>query len=162
YGQFNVTTRSGFERTRSGEALIIGGQQRTFDAALAYGDHTQTLAYFVQGSANSSDFGLTPPAIDAVHNRHTGGGGAGKLWMAARPSDIVTLTASVRRDDYQIPRTNFPREGFDSRQLERDIFFNALWTHSSRNASVWSVAPYYHFNRVALNPDVVPDLANAS
>ena len=72
YGQFNVITRSGFERARGGEALVIAGGQDTLDGAVAYGDHSDKVAWFAQGSGNRTDFGLTPPVPDAVHNQHTG------------------------------------------------------------------------------------------
>ncbi len=161
YGVFNVVTRSGFERARGGEALLIGGQQSTMDAAVSYGDHTDTVAYFVQGSANRTDFGLTPPAPDYVHDRHSGGGAAGKLWMVPAAEDVFTVTGSVRGDDYQIPQDAAAADPLLSVQEERDVFVNALWTHSGRGRAVWSAAPYYHLSRVALLPDV-PGAADAS
>ena len=158
YGQFNVITRSGFERARGGEALVIAGGQDTLDGAVAYGDHSDKVAWFAQGSGNRTDFGLTPPVPDAVHNRHTGGGAAGKLWLLPRSTDVLTVTGSYRGDDYQIPRDPEEAVPFENLQIERDAFVNGLWTHSTSGPGVWSVAPYYHFNRVALNPEGLVDL----
>jgi len=153
YGQFNVITRSGFERARGGEALVIAGGQNTVDGAVAYGDHSEKVAYFAQVSGNRTDFGLTPPVPDAVHNRHTGGGAAGKVWLLPRTTDVLTVTGSYRADDFQIPRDPEDLAALDNRQIERDAFVNGLWTHTTSGRGVWSVAPYYHFNRVALNPE---------
>jgi len=158
YGQFNVITRSGFERARGGEALIIAGGQDTVDGAVAYGDHSDKVAWFAQGSGNRTNFGLTPPVPDAVHNTHTGGGAAGKVWLLPRSTDVLTITGSYRSDDYQIPRAPEEAVRFENLQIERDAFVNGLWTHSTSGPGVWSVAPYYHFNRVALNPDGPVDL----
>lgn len=151
YGVFNVITRSGFERAKGGEAVLIGGEQGTVDMAVAYGDHTNKFAYFVQGSGNRTDFGLTPPAPTAVHDLHTGGGAAAKLWMLGGPADMTTVTASFRTDAYQIP-IDPTTESSGAQQDERDGFINALWTHTLSATSALLVAPYYHFSRVALNP----------
>lgn len=158
YGQFNIITRSGFERASGGEALIIAGGQDTLDGAVAFGDHSDKVAWFAQGSGNRTDFGLTPPALDAVHNQHTGGGVAGKVWLLPRSTDVLTFTGSYRRDDYQIPRDPSEEVLFENLQIERDTFVNGLWTHSTSGPGAWSVAPYYHFNRVALNPEGLVDL----
>ena len=116
------------------------------------------MAWFAQGSGNRTDFGLTPPVPDAVHNRHAGGGAAGKVWLLPRSTDVLTFTGSYRSDDYQIPRDPSEEVLFENLQVERDAFVNGLWTHSTSGPGVWSVAPYYHLNRVALNPEGLVDL----
>lgn len=153
YGLFNVVTRSGFDHARGGEALFLAGQQRTLEGAVAYGDHAGKVAYFAQASASRTDFGLTPPAPEARHDRHWGAGGAAKLWVLAGSADMVTVTGSLRADRYQIPRAAPVLAIDDNTQLERDAFVNSLWLHTASSRTGWSIAPYYHFNRVALNPE---------
>ncbi len=162
YGVFNIVTRSGFERARGGEALVTAGQQGTVDSAVAYGDHSERLAWFLQGSANRTDFGLTPPSPDAVHDGHDGGGGAGKLWARRPGGDLFTVTGSGRADNYDVPHAPDDDEAFDHEQVERDVFFNGLWTHNGSAASVLTVSPYYHFHRAALNPTLPSEAVAAS
>ena len=80
------------------------------------------------------------------------------MWLLPRSTDVLTFTGSYRRDDYQIPRDPGEEVLFENLQIERDAFVNGLWTHSTSGPGVWSVAPYYHFNRVALNPEGLVDL----
>jgi hypothetical protein len=39
-----------------------------------------------------------------------------------------------------------------SAQVERDAFVTIQWQHAGSGPTAWSVTPYDHFNRVALNP----------
>ncbi len=151
-GVLDVVTKSGFDRARGGESMVIAGEQRTVEGAAAYGDHVQKLAYFAQVSGNRTDLGLTPPALPALHDQTWGTGAAARLWAASGTDHLLTMTASVRGDDFAIPASPQDEHG-DMRQAERDVYFHAQWNHSGADRSVWSVTPYYHFNRVALQPD---------
>jgi outer membrane cobalamin receptor len=151
FGVFNVVTRSGFERGRGGDAVIIAGQQGTIDAAVGYGDHSDRIAYFAQGSGNRTDFGLTPSSPEAVHNEHTGAGAAGKLWTVPSKNDLLTATASLRADNYEIPYDPAAASGGPV-QDERNGFVNGLWTRTVSASTVVSFAPYYATNRIQLMP----------
>ncbi len=155
YGILDVVTKSGFDRAKGGESMVIAGEQRTVEGAAAYGDHLDRLAYFAQLSGNRTDLGLTPPALPAAHDQTWGSGAAARLWVGRGGDRLLTMTASVRADDFAIP-TLPQSEAAGLQQAERDVYFHAQWSHSSANHSVWSITPYYHFNRVALGPDFAP------
>ena len=161
YGQVNVITRSGFEQQRAGEAMFIGGQQGTTEGSVSYGDHSDRLAYFAQASANQTDLGLTPPSLPADHDHAWGTGGATKIWAPVNTVNLLTVTATLRANDYQIPGTATAAGTGDS-QLERDGFLAVQWHHASKSPLVWSLTPYYHFNRVALNPQQGPETSLSS
>jgi len=150
YGMSNVVIQSGFDRPRSAEAMLIAAGQQTYEGALAYGDHTDAVAYFGQLSANRTDVGLTPPGVSAIHNGAWGGGAAAKLWAPISPAQLVTVTGSARTDTFEIPRPP-GNETRDSNQIERDGFLTLQWQHAGSGRTAWSVTPYYHYDRVALN-----------
>jgi outer membrane receptor protein involved in Fe transport len=161
YGVLDVVTKSGFDRARGGESMVIAAQQRDVEGAAAYGDHADKLAWFAQVAGNRTDLGLTPPSLPAVHDRTWGAGGAARVWASRGTDRLLTMTGSVRADDFAIPR--LPQdEGVDDNQAERDVYFHAQWNHTGARHAVWSVTPYYHFNEVALNPGVVPDAPSSS
>jgi hypothetical protein len=149
YGVMNVVTRSGFERAKGGDAMTLVGQQRMLDSAVSYGAHTDRVAYFGQVSGNETDLGLTPPVLPTNGDHSWGAGAAGKLWMQPGKGQFLTMMASARADNYDIPGLKVEPTG--SRQLERDVFANLQWNHAGKGSVVWSLTPYYHFSRVALN-----------
>jgi hypothetical protein len=160
YGQVNIVTRSGFEQQRSGEAMFIGGAQRSSEGAVSYGDHSDRSAYFAQASAHRTDLGLTPPSLPADHDRAWGSGGATKIWAPVSTGNLLTVTATLDANNYQIPRASPDAAG--NVQLERDSFLAAQWHHAGKLPLVWSVTPYFHYNRVALNPGQAPDAGLSS
>ncbi len=159
-GVFNIVTRSGFDQPRSGEGTLIAAQQGTVEGAASYGDHTDRLAWFGQGSANRTGLGLTPPAVVALHDTAWGGGASGKVWTQAGNAGLVTLTGSGRADSFQIPVT--PDEPDDNTQAERNAFLTVRWQQAGSGRSTWSLTPYYHFSRIALNPSAAGSVTASS
>ena len=158
YGLLDVVTKSGFDRARGGESMVIAGQQRDMEGAAAYGDHADSLAWFAQVSGNRTDLGLTPPSLPALHDQTWGAGGAARVWASRGTDRLLTMTGSVRADDFGIPR--LPQdESAANNQVERDVYFHAQWNHTGAEHAVWSLTPYYHFSSVALNPDIAPGAA---
>ena len=151
YGVFNVITRSGFERNREGEVVLNYGNFNTVNDQISFGDHTERFAYYGSFSGNRTDLGLETPTTDVLHDLNSGISGFASLIFNASAKDQLRLVTSVRGDHYQIP--NAPDDqlaGTRDIELERDAFVNFSWMHTAAKGVVFTVSPFYHFNRAAL------------
>ena len=163
YGVFNVITRSGFERNREGEVVLNYGNLNTTNDQISFGDHTDRFAYYGSFNANRTDLALETPTSLVLHDMNSGLSGFTSLIFNVTPSDQLRLVASARGDHYQIP--NAPDDqlaGTRDTELERDSFANFSWVHTSAKGVVFTVSPFYHFNRAALmgGPNDSPIITN--
>ncbi len=150
YGNFNVITRTGFERSRQGELVGSLGNFGSTDDQLSFGDHNDRSAYYVSLSGNRSDHGLETPTADNLNNKSSGEGAFTSLILNATPNDQLRFVGSARGDRFQVP--NAPDQqalGIADREREQDFFGNFSWVHTFNQSVMLTVAPSYHFNRAA-------------
>ncbi|MBZ5513422.1 MAG: TonB-dependent receptor [Acidobacteriia bacterium] len=148
FGVFNVVARSGFERNQEAELVANYGNFHTTNDQLSLGSHTERFAYYASVNANRSDLGLETPVSEVVHDLTSGVGGFASLIFNATPRDQLRLVTSLRRDHYQIPNTPADQSaGIRDLDRERDAFVNFSWVRTASHGLLFTVSPYYHFNR---------------
>jgi outer membrane receptor protein involved in Fe transport len=148
YAVFNVVTRSGFERNNEAELVASYGSFHATNDQISFASHTERFAYYASVSGNRSDLGLMTPSPTVVHGQESGVGGFASLIYNATPADQLRLVTSLRKDHYQIP--NMPDQqqaGIRDTDRESDAFLNFSWVHTAGNGLLFTVAPFYHFNR---------------
>jgi len=151
YGAFNVVPRTGFERDKEMDVITTYGSFQQTNDQLSYGGHTERLGWLGSVNGNRSGYGLETPGPQVAHDRVWGLGGFGSLIYNAGTSDQFRLTASLRRDDYQVPNTTGQRDV----ERERDAVATLNWSHRLSNETLLTVSPFVHFNRA--NYDGDPD-----
>jgi outer membrane receptor protein involved in Fe transport len=148
YGVFNVVTRSGFERNRQAELVASYGSFNNTNDQISFGDHTDRFAYYGSLSGYRTDLGLETPSTRVLHDEAAGLGGFTSLIFNQDPSDQLRLIASSRGDHFQVP--NDPAQqaaGIGDVENEHDTFVNFSWLHTSSSGLLFTVSPFYHFNR---------------
>ena len=75
YGVFNVVPRSGFERNNEGEFYSTYGSFNQTNDQINFGSHTEKFAYYGSVNGNRSDYSLSTPGSDILHDRVWGLGG---------------------------------------------------------------------------------------
>ncbi|MBA3914854.1 MAG: TonB-dependent receptor [Acidobacteriales bacterium] len=148
YGVFNVVTRSGFERNRQAELVTSYGSFNNTNDQLSFGDHSERFAYYGSVTGYGTDLGLETPSTDVLHDQSSGVGGFGSLIFNKSPTDQLRLVTSVRGDHYQVPNTpELQQQDTSDVENEQDAFANFSWLHSAHNGVLFTVSPFYHFNR---------------
>jgi outer membrane receptor protein involved in Fe transport len=148
YGVFNVVTRSGFERSREAEIVASYGSFNTTNDQISFGDHSQRFAYYGSISFNRTDLGLETPSPENINDQSAGLSGFTSLIFNKTPNDQLRLVASARGDHFQVPNTpDQQAAGIRDVENERDDFVNFSWLHTSANGVLWTISPFYHFNR---------------
>jgi outer membrane receptor protein involved in Fe transport len=150
YGVFNVSTRTGFERSRQGELVTSYGNFNTTDNQISFGDHSERTAYYFSLNGNRTDHALETPTTENLHNQGAGGGAFTSLIFNATPNDQFRFVGSARTDYFQVP--NEPDQqlaGIRDRDREQDAFGNFSWVHTVGSGILFTLAPSYHFNRAA-------------
>jgi hypothetical protein len=173
YGVFNIVPRTGFERNRQAELVLSAGNFYQTNDALSFGSHTERFAYYASLNGNRSNFGIEPPVPQVVHDAANGYGGFGSLIFNVDPTNQLRLVTSLRKDSYQIPYDPFPADienapiaqnGFAAQfpslnlrdaDREGDALLNFSWVHTFNSRLLWTVSPFYHYNRAnyASSPD---------
>ena len=158
YGVFNVLPRNGFERDREAELLLYIGNFYSGEAQLSLGDHTARTAWYTSITGARSNYGLATPIPQSLHDATNSGSGFVSLIRNQTANDQVRLDAQYRPDFFQIPydpsRSDYECSsnyycsfGLRDAQTERDSFVIANWVHTLSPKSLFSVAPFYHFNQ---------------
>jgi outer membrane receptor protein involved in Fe transport len=160
YGFFNVVTPSGFDRNNDAEWIASYGNFNTTDDQFNLRGHTTRFAYYGSLDGNRSDLGLGTPTAAVIHDRENGLGGFLSLMYNPGPKDQVRWIASLRGDHYQVP--NAPGDQLSDVDLERDYMVGFHWTHTISDAVLFSVSPYFHFNRADYvgGPQDIPYILN--
>jgi outer membrane receptor protein involved in Fe transport len=160
YGVFDVAPRTGFERNNQAELVLSAGNFWQTNDQLSFGSHTERFAYYASVNANRSDLGLEAPISEIVHDRANGFGGFTNLIFNINPQNQLRLVASARRDFYQIPYDPLDPDsnGLRDAEIEADSFVNFSWVRSFNSGLLFTVSPFYHFNRAHFdaNPNDFP------
>jgi outer membrane receptor protein involved in Fe transport len=148
YGVFNVVPRTGFERDNEGEFYSTFGSFNQTNDQINFGNHTEKFAYFTSLNGNRSDYGLSTPGPDVLHDRVWGLGGMATLIYNADPNNQLRFVTTLRRDDYQIPNDpNAQAAGISDIERERDSVVSFSWVHTFVPGVLLTTSPFYHFNR---------------
>lgn len=150
YGVFNVSTRTGFERSRQGELVTSYGSNNSTDNQLSFGDHSERAAYYFSLNGNRTDHALETPTTENLHNQGAGGGAFTSLIFNATPNDQFRFVGSARADFFQVPNTPDQQDaGIRDREREQDFFGNFSWVHTAGPGILFTLAPSFHINRAA-------------
>jgi outer membrane receptor protein involved in Fe transport len=147
YGVFNVVTRSGFERNRQAELVASYGSFNSTSDQLSFGDHSERFAYYGSVSGYRTDLGLETPVTRVVNDQAAGLSGFGSVIFNKSPADQLRLIASVRGDHYQVPIDPGAEDVLHDVENERDHFVNFTWLHTAGDGVLFTLSPFYHFNR---------------
>ncbi len=148
YGVFNAVPRTGFERNQEGELFTTFGTFHQTNDQVNFGSHTEKFAYYASLNGNRSDYGLSTPGPDVLHDRVWGLGGMATLIYNRDANDQFRLVSLLRRDDYQIPNDQDAQAaGVRDQENERDALASLSWVHTFRRGLTLTTSPFYHFNR---------------
>ena len=154
YGVFNAVPRTGFERNNEGELFTTFGTFHQTNDQVNFGSHTEKFAYYGSVNGNRSDYGLSPPGPDVLHDRVWGLGGMATLIYNRDASNQFRFISSLRRDDYQIPNdSDAQAAGIRDVERERDAVASLSWVHTFRPGLLLTVSPFYHYNSANYDGD---------
>ncbi len=154
YGVFNVVPRTGFERNNEGEFYSTYGSFNQTNDQVNIGSHTEKFAYFASMNGNRSDYGLSTPGSNVLHDRVWGLGGMGTLIYNADQNNQIRVVTAVRRDDYQIPNDSIAQgAGIRDAERERDTLVSLSWVHTFAPNILLTTSPFFHFNRANYDGD---------
>ncbi len=163
YGIFDVNPKSGFERNREGELIATAGSALETDNHLSFGDHPPRAAYYLSVDGNRSDYGLSPPIEQAVHNAEDGYGSFGSFILNKDAKDQFRLLTQLRTDFFQIPHdpdsNDYENQLYDSSGLrdsqhETDGVAAFTWGHSFNTSTVLNISPFFHYNSANYTPNL--------
>jgi outer membrane receptor protein involved in Fe transport len=128
------------------------GSYNNTNDQISFGDHTERFAYYGSFSGYRTDLGLETPIPRVIHDQAAGLGGFASLIFNKTPTDQLRLITSVRGDHYQVPQdpNASADEGFvgiGDVEDERDVLVNFSWLHTAGPGLVFTISPFYHFNR---------------
>lgn len=157
YGVFNVLPRNGFEFNRNGELFLYAGNPYDGEMQLSLGNHSEKTAWYLSATGSRSNYGLATPVEKNYHDATNSESGFFSLIRNQTPKDQVRVDAQLREDFFQIPydpsRTDYEcasgyycSYGLRDTQTERDSFVIANWIHTLSAKTLFSFAPFYHFN----------------
>ena len=148
YGVFNAVPRTGFERNQEGDLVTTFGTFNQTNDQLNFGSHTEKFAYYASVNGNRSDYGLSTPGPDVLHDRGWGLGGMTTLIYNRDANNQFRLVSLLRGDDYQIPNDpDAQAAGIRDQENERDAVASLSWLHTFRPGLILTTSPFYHFNR---------------
>ena len=148
YGVFNAVPRTGFERNQEGELFTTFGTFNQTNDQVNFGSHTEKFAYYASLNGNRSDYGLSTPGPDVLHDRVWGLGGMATLIFNRDANNQFRLVTLARGDDYQIPNdADAQAAGMRDQENERDALASFSWVHTLRPGLILTTSPFYHFNR---------------
>ncbi|MGC2659102.1 MAG: TonB-dependent receptor [Bryobacteraceae bacterium] len=154
YGVFNVVPRSGFERNSEAEFYSTYGSFNQTNDEVNFGSHTEKFAYFGSLNGNRSDYGLSTPGPDVLHDRVWGLGGMASLIYNLDPNNQLRFVTTLRSDDYQIPNDpDAQAAGIRDVEHERDATVSFSWVHTFAPGVLLTASPFYHFNQANYDGD---------
>ena len=148
YGVFNVVPRTGFEGTNFGQLTTSLGSFNRASAYLDFGSHTDRFAYYGSLNGYRTDLGLETVTPDVLHDAANGQGGFTSILFNPNAHDQLRFVSSIRRDHFQVPNDQDGQDaGISDIENEADTLVNFTWLHTSSPGVLWTISPYYHFNR---------------
>src|SRR5262249_46393251 len=114
---------------------------------LSFGDHSERFAYYGSVTGYRTDLGLETPVARVLNDQAAGLSGFGSIIFNKTAADQLRLLASVRGDRYQAPIDPNGEDILHDVENERDHFVNFTWLHTASHGVLFTVSPFYHFNR---------------
>ncbi len=161
YGIFDVVPKNGFARDRDAELVLTAGSFAQTDDQLSFGSHTGRFAYYGSLEGNRSDYGLSAPTGQVLHDASNGFGGFASILFNQTPRDQLRFVAQLRRDFFQIPYDPDPdslenqlynSSGLRDTQSEVDGLAAFTWAHTFSDTTLLQVSPFFHHNSANYNP----------
>ena len=161
YGIFDVVPKNGFARNNDAELTLTAGSFAQTDDQLSFGSHTGRFAYYASLEGNRSDYGLSAPTGQVIHDAGNGFGGFASLLFNQTPRDQLRFVAQLRRDYFQIPYDPNPSSeenqiynssGLRDSQSEVDGLAAFTWAHTFSPSTVLQLSPFFHHNAASYRP----------
>jgi len=155
YGIFNVVPRTGFERDRECDLVVLAGNFDQTDDQISCGAHTARSAFYASLNGNRTNYGLQTPIPQVVNDAANGAGGFTSFIFNPDPRNQYRLVGSLRRDYYQIPvdpdpnsvgNSIYPSYGLHDAEVEPDGYATFSWVHTFDPNTLVTVSPFYHYN----------------
>ncbi len=162
YGIFDVVPKSGFDRNSDVELVLTAGSFAQTDDQLSFGSHTRRFADYVSLEGNRSDYGLSTPVGEVLHDASDGFGGFASLLFNQTPRNQLRFVAQLRRDFFQIPydpdptsleNQQYNSSGLRDTQHEVDRLAAFTWAHTFSPTTVLQVSPFFHHNSADYQPN---------
>lgn len=151
YGVFNVAPRTGFERNNEAELILSAGNFYQTDDQVNFGGHTNRFAYYGSVNGNRTNLGLQTPTSAVIHDAANGYGGFTSLMYNVDSKDQLRFVAQIRRDFYQVPfdpnDPNTQGQFLKDVNHETDSFVTFSWVRTLSPGLMFTVSPFFHFNR---------------
>ena len=179
YGMFNIAPRTGFERDRQCDLVIMAGNFYQTDDQISCGGHTQRFAYYASLNGNRSNYGLQTPIPQVYNDAENGYGGFASFIYNHDPKNQYRVVASLRQDYYQIPVDPDPNSvgnqilessglvpsyGLHDAEREPDGYLLFSWVHTFDPTTLLTLSPFYHYNAAHYegSPDDYPVSTNVN
>ena len=165
YGMFNIAPRTGFERDRQCDLVIMAGNFYQTDDQISCGGHTQRFAYYASLNGNRSNYGLQTPIPQVYNDAENGYGGFASFIYNHDPKNQYRVVASLRQDYYQIPVDPDPNSvgnqilessglvpsyGLHDAEREPDGYLLFSWVHTFDPTTLLTLSPFLSLQRRAL------------
>lgn len=161
YGIFNVVPRTGFERNRDGELMLMLGNFYQTNDQVSLGGHSEKFAWFTSLNGNRSNYGLQPAIEQPIHDAENGYGGFASLIYNYDPSNQLRLVTQLRSDYYQIPydpnvndwqNQLYNSSGLRDGEHETDGYAAFTWIHTWSASALAQISPFFHYNDADYHP----------
>jgi outer membrane receptor protein involved in Fe transport len=154
-GVLDIVTKSGFGQSHQGSVTMNTGEMNRQNVAGEFGDHGETLAYYLAGAFFQSDRFLSPPDPQAIHDR--GRGGHGFFQLDARPNDRDALRLVLMLDgtNFDIPVTSLEqslRPAAQAREWTRQQTTIVGWSRTFASDTLLHTSFYQRSSRARLLP----------
>lgn len=164
-GVVDIVTKSGFSMQNDGSITLNGGQAGRRNFSAEFGGNRGRAAYYLFGSAFSSDRFLSPPAPQAIHNE--GRGGHAFVQLDGNLGRAGSLRVNLMGDgvNFQIPKTPRDQEvrpGANAAQRTRQQTAIVGWTLPYSSSLLVAASFYQRWSHSRLLPAAGPLTARAS
>jgi len=158
-GVVDIVTKSGFSMNNEGTLTLGLGTALRHNAAVEYGGHTQTIAFYAYTSAFESARFLSPNDPRSIHDTGRGTHNFLQFDFNANPSNNVKLVLMGDGTNFQIPKTSLDdqfRPNVNASERTREISLVLTWNRTiSANAQI-ATSFYQRSSRSLLLPSDDP------
>jgi hypothetical protein len=141
---FDVTAKAGTTGAPSGYVQQYASTYSTFQTNAQVGGSQGLLSYYLAYVDNSSNFTLSPPSQNNLHNDGSDRIGFAKFDFQPNSENLFTLDVADTGAQYQIPNTPQAQSvGSNDVQKENGGFANLIWDHTEGKSNL-RIALYSH------------------
>ena len=157
---FNIAPRTGFERDRQCDLVIMAGNFYQTDDQISCGGHTRHLRITPASTATAAITGCrrrsrrSTTMLKRLRRIRV-------LYLQPRFQEPVSVVGSLRQDYYQIPIDPDPNSsvirfwqssglvpsyGLHDAEREPDAYAIFSWVHTFNPTTLLTLSPFYHYN----------------